>query len=148
MHALPGRLFCPARVGLRSPTRRPAGSSLHVGAPQHHHPHAKKNFALLLIKRQLRTYLTRPFCLSGKQDYKKTKPALRAARLKAEAKKSSSGFRVNLHSPPLHSTRPPPLPSLCLCRPSFVPPTTAIPSVGSVITHFHLRPRDAALAFL
>uniref|UniRef100_A0A674ML95 Triple QxxK/R motif-containing protein n=1 Tax=Takifugu rubripes TaxID=31033 RepID=A0A674ML95_TAKRU len=29
----------------------------------------------------------------GKQDYKKTKPALRAARLKAEAKKNSSGFR-------------------------------------------------------
>ncbi|XP_029938042.1 triple QxxK/R motif-containing protein [Salarias fasciatus] len=29
----------------------------------------------------------------GKQDYKKTKGALKATRLKAEAKKSSSGFR-------------------------------------------------------
>ncbi|XP_022053514.1 triple QxxK/R motif-containing protein [Acanthochromis polyacanthus] len=29
----------------------------------------------------------------GKQDYKKTKSALKATRLKAEAKKSSSGFR-------------------------------------------------------
>lgn len=29
----------------------------------------------------------------GKQDYKKTKTALKATRLKAEAKKSSSGFR-------------------------------------------------------
>ncbi|XP_078123798.1 triple QxxK/R motif-containing protein [Sander vitreus] len=29
----------------------------------------------------------------GKQDYKKTKPALKATRLKAEAKKYSSGFR-------------------------------------------------------
>uniref|UniRef100_A0A3Q1FG24 Triple QxxK/R motif-containing protein n=1 Tax=Acanthochromis polyacanthus TaxID=80966 RepID=A0A3Q1FG24_9TELE len=32
----------------------------------------------------------------GKQDYKKTKSALKATRLKAEAKKSSSGFRVRL----------------------------------------------------
>uniref|UniRef100_A0A8C9YC05 Triple QxxK/R motif-containing protein n=1 Tax=Sander lucioperca TaxID=283035 RepID=A0A8C9YC05_SANLU len=32
----------------------------------------------------------------GKQDYKKTKPALKATRLKAEAKKYSSGFRVRL----------------------------------------------------
>ncbi|KAG8005196.1 Triple QxxK/R motif-containing protein [Nibea albiflora] len=31
--------------------------------------------------------------LSGKQDYKKTKSALKATRLKAEAKKNSSGFR-------------------------------------------------------
>ncbi|XP_037549614.1 triple QxxK/R motif-containing protein [Nematolebias whitei] len=30
---------------------------------------------------------------TGKQDYKKTKPVLKATRLKAEAKKSSSGFR-------------------------------------------------------
>lgn len=29
----------------------------------------------------------------GKQDYKKTKSALKATRLRAEAKKSSSGFR-------------------------------------------------------
>ncbi|XP_034401278.1 triple QxxK/R motif-containing protein [Cyclopterus lumpus] len=29
----------------------------------------------------------------GKQDYKKTKPALKATRLRAEAKKNSSGFR-------------------------------------------------------
>ncbi|XP_060760037.1 triple QxxK/R motif-containing protein [Neoarius graeffei] len=29
----------------------------------------------------------------GKQDYKKTKPALRATRLKAEAKKSAPGIR-------------------------------------------------------
>ncbi|KAM4539002.1 triple QxxK/R motif-containing protein isoform 1-T2 [Odontesthes bonariensis] len=29
----------------------------------------------------------------GKQDYKKTKPVLKATRLKAEAKKNSSGFR-------------------------------------------------------
>ncbi|XP_019751533.1 triple QxxK/R motif-containing protein [Hippocampus comes] len=29
----------------------------------------------------------------GKQDYKKTKSVLKATRLKAEAKKSSSGFR-------------------------------------------------------
>ncbi|XP_041663975.1 triple QxxK/R motif-containing protein [Cheilinus undulatus] len=29
----------------------------------------------------------------GKQDYKKTKSALKATRLKAEAKKTSSGFR-------------------------------------------------------
>ncbi|XP_030003930.1 triple QxxK/R motif-containing protein [Sphaeramia orbicularis] len=29
----------------------------------------------------------------GKQDYKKTKTALKATRLKAEAKKNSSGFR-------------------------------------------------------
>ncbi|XP_071378127.1 triple QxxK/R motif-containing protein [Centroberyx affinis] len=29
----------------------------------------------------------------GKQDYKKTKSALKATRLKAEAKKSSTGFR-------------------------------------------------------
>lgn len=36
------------------------------------------------------------FCLSGKQDYKKTKSALKATRLKAEAKKNSSGFRVRL----------------------------------------------------
>uniref|UniRef100_A0A4W6CLD8 Triple QxxK/R motif-containing protein n=1 Tax=Lates calcarifer TaxID=8187 RepID=A0A4W6CLD8_LATCA len=33
------------------------------------------------------------FSLSGKQDYKKTKSALKATRLKAEAKKTSSGFR-------------------------------------------------------
>lgn len=36
------------------------------------------------------------FSLSGKQDYKKTKSALKATRLKAEAKKNSSGFRVRL----------------------------------------------------
>lgn len=36
------------------------------------------------------------FFLSGKQDYKKTKSALKATRLKAEAKKNSSGFRVRL----------------------------------------------------
>lgn len=36
------------------------------------------------------------FSLLGKQDYKKTKPVLRATKLKAEAKKNSSGFRVNL----------------------------------------------------
>ncbi|XP_075961723.1 triple QxxK/R motif-containing protein isoform X1 [Anarhichas minor] len=30
----------------------------------------------------------------GKQDYKKTKSALKATRLKADAKKNSSGFRV------------------------------------------------------
>uniref|UniRef100_A0A671MKD0 Triple QxxK/R motif-containing protein n=1 Tax=Sinocyclocheilus anshuiensis TaxID=1608454 RepID=A0A671MKD0_9TELE len=29
----------------------------------------------------------------GKQDYKKTKPALRATRLKAEAKRSAPGIR-------------------------------------------------------
>uniref|UniRef100_A0A3B5N0V6 Triple QxxK/R motif-containing protein n=1 Tax=Xiphophorus couchianus TaxID=32473 RepID=A0A3B5N0V6_9TELE len=34
----------------------------------------------------------------GKQDYKKTKSVLKATRLKAEAKKSSSGFRVRLHN--------------------------------------------------
>lgn len=34
--------------------------------------------------------------LSGKQDYKKTKSVLKATRLKAEAKKNSSGFRVRL----------------------------------------------------
>lgn len=34
------------------------------------------------------------FSLSGKQDYKKTKPALRATRLKAEAKRSAPGIRV------------------------------------------------------
>uniref|UniRef100_A0A672K8R9 Triple QxxK/R motif-containing protein n=1 Tax=Sinocyclocheilus grahami TaxID=75366 RepID=A0A672K8R9_SINGR len=33
------------------------------------------------------------FSLSGKQDYKKTKPALRATRLKAEAKRSAPGIR-------------------------------------------------------
>ncbi|MEQ2284464.1 hypothetical protein AMECASPLE_021902 [Ameca splendens] len=32
----------------------------------------------------------------GKQDYKKTKSVLKATRLKAEAKKNSSGFRVRL----------------------------------------------------
>ena len=36
------------------------------------------------------------FCLLGKQDYKKTKSVLKATRLKAEAKKNSSGFRVRL----------------------------------------------------
>lgn len=36
------------------------------------------------------------FFLSGKQDYKKTKSALKATRLQAEAKKNSSGFRVRL----------------------------------------------------
>uniref|UniRef100_A0A671MIK2 Triple QxxK/R motif-containing protein n=1 Tax=Sinocyclocheilus anshuiensis TaxID=1608454 RepID=A0A671MIK2_9TELE len=30
----------------------------------------------------------------GKQDYKKTKPALRATRLKAEAKRSAPGIRA------------------------------------------------------
>uniref|UniRef100_A0A8C9VU77 Triple QxxK/R motif-containing protein n=1 Tax=Scleropages formosus TaxID=113540 RepID=A0A8C9VU77_SCLFO len=30
----------------------------------------------------------------GKQDYKKTKPALRAARLKAEAKRNAPGIRI------------------------------------------------------
>ncbi|XP_042292573.1 triple QxxK/R motif-containing protein isoform X2 [Thunnus albacares] len=35
----------------------------------------------------------RDMILSGKQDYKKTKSALKATRLKAEAKKNSSGFR-------------------------------------------------------
>lgn len=35
-----------------------------------------------------------PLSLSGKQDYKKTKPALRATRLKAEAKRSAPGIRV------------------------------------------------------
>lgn len=34
--------------------------------------------------------------LSGKQDYKKAKSVLKATRLKAEAKKNSSGFRVRL----------------------------------------------------
>ncbi|TKS88434.1 Triple QxxK/R motif-containing protein [Collichthys lucidus] len=34
----------------------------------------------------------------GKQDYKKTKSALKATRLKAEAKKNSSGFRMQLAS--------------------------------------------------
>lgn len=34
------------------------------------------------------------FSLSGKQDYKKNKPALRATRLKAEAKRSAPGIRV------------------------------------------------------
>uniref|UniRef100_A0A6I8PC92 Triple QxxK/R motif-containing protein n=1 Tax=Ornithorhynchus anatinus TaxID=9258 RepID=A0A6I8PC92_ORNAN len=33
----------------------------------------------------------------GKQDYKKTKPILRATRLKAEAKKTAFGIRVNIH---------------------------------------------------
>lgn len=32
----------------------------------------------------------------GKQDYKKTKPALRATRLKAEAKRSAPGIRVRV----------------------------------------------------
>uniref|UniRef100_A0A671UZS4 Triple QxxK/R motif-containing protein n=1 Tax=Sparus aurata TaxID=8175 RepID=A0A671UZS4_SPAAU len=32
----------------------------------------------------------------GKQDYKKTKSVLKATRLKAEAKKNSTGFRVRL----------------------------------------------------
>uniref|UniRef100_A0A9J7YWM2 Triple QxxK/R motif-containing protein n=1 Tax=Cyprinus carpio carpio TaxID=630221 RepID=A0A9J7YWM2_CYPCA len=31
----------------------------------------------------------------GKQDYKKTKPALRATRLKAEAKRSAPGIRAS-----------------------------------------------------
>lgn len=44
------------------------------------------------------------FFLSGKQDYKKTKSVLRATRLKAEAKKTSSGFRVNLRSALLTAT--------------------------------------------
>ncbi|XP_040910016.1 triple QxxK/R motif-containing protein isoform X3 [Toxotes jaculatrix] len=33
----------------------------------------------------------------GKQDYKKTKSVLKATRLKAEAKKNSSGFRSLTH---------------------------------------------------
>ncbi len=36
------------------------------------------------------------FFFPGKQDYKKTKSVLKATRLKAEAKKNSSGFRVRL----------------------------------------------------
>lgn len=44
------------------------------------------------------------FFFSGKQDYKKTKSVLRATRLKAEAKKNSSGFRVNLRSALLSAT--------------------------------------------
>ncbi len=38
------------------------------------------------------------FSLPGKQDYKKTKSVLKATRLKAEAKKNFSGFRVRLDS--------------------------------------------------
>uniref|UniRef100_A0A8C9TMP2 Triple QxxK/R motif-containing protein n=1 Tax=Scleropages formosus TaxID=113540 RepID=A0A8C9TMP2_SCLFO len=37
----------------------------------------------------------------GKQDYKKTKPALRAARLKAEAKRNAPGIRVRAYILPL-----------------------------------------------
>ncbi|GLD65881.1 triple QxxK/R motif-containing protein isoform X6 [Lates japonicus] len=36
----------------------------------------------------------------GKQDYKKTKSALKATRLKAEAKKTSSGFRAGQMAAP------------------------------------------------
>ena len=36
------------------------------------------------------------FSLSGKQDYKKTKLDLKLTRLKAEAKKNSSGFKVRI----------------------------------------------------
>lgn len=47
------------------------------------------------------------FCLSGKQDYKKTKPVLRATRLKAEAKRSAPGIRVR-HGCLSFSLPPPP----------------------------------------
>lgn len=52
------------------------------------------------------------FSLPGKQDYKKTKPALKATRLKAEAKKNSSGFRVKVGSLHLHPICPPLFPSV------------------------------------
>ncbi|TRY84351.1 hypothetical protein DNTS_025446 [Danionella cerebrum] len=38
------------------------------------------------------------FVAKGKQDYKKSRPVLRATRLKAEAKRSASGIRVRLLS--------------------------------------------------
>uniref|UniRef100_A0A8K9X983 Triple QxxK/R motif-containing protein n=1 Tax=Oncorhynchus mykiss TaxID=8022 RepID=A0A8K9X983_ONCMY len=37
----------------------------------------------------------------GKQDYKKTKSALKLTKLKAEAKKSAPGIRVCMSHPPL-----------------------------------------------
>lgn len=113
----------------------------------HHNHYLKKNFVLFLINWQLHTYLTRLFCLSGKQDYKKTKPALRAARLKAEAKKNSSGFRVNLRSPPLSTQPLLHYCHFCLCRPSFVRPTTAIPSVGESNNTFPPAPARRCVRF-
>ncbi|XP_054620419.1 triple QxxK/R motif-containing protein isoform X2 [Dunckerocampus dactyliophorus] len=68
----------------------------------------------------------------GKQDYKKTKSVLKATRLKAEAKKNSSGFRLaakgvllcsllqHLHAFFSSSSSPSPLVG-CICPPSAEP---------------------------
>lgn len=151
IRASPGGLFCPTWVGHKSPlsagdlvaARREIFARA-VVAPRRYNRHLSTNFGLFVLN----WHLTRLFCLSGKQDYKKTKPALRAARLKAEAKKNSSGFRVNLRSAPLSTQHVLHYCRLRLCQPSFVRLTTTIPSVGKVVTHLHLRPRDAALASL
>lgn len=47
---------------------------------------------------KLEVYISITHCLNyfflGKQDYKKTKPILRATKLKAEAKKTALGIKV------------------------------------------------------
>lgn len=65
--------------------------------------------------------------LAGKQDYKKTKSVLKATRLKAEAKKNSTGFRVRL------SWTPPSLLYLSACLSCLGP--SAIPLVCLPANH-------------
>ncbi|XP_045914879.1 triple QxxK/R motif-containing protein isoform X5 [Micropterus dolomieu] len=69
----------------------------------------------------------------GKQDYKKTKSVLKATRLKAEAKKNSSGFRsaglILRSSPPRTSPMVSSLFTLASSAPVFPGPLVPVSSV-------------------
>lgn len=155
MHTLPGGLFAPRESAPRVQQRRwSAGGSARrasSSSDQHLLQGSFEEQLTFLIKWGLFLDWSDAcvcfFFFSGKQDYKKTKSVLRATRLKAEAKKNSSGFRVNLRSA-LLSTTSTRYCSLCLCQPPFVCLTATVPSVGNLIIHFHLHPRNAALALL
>lgn len=153
-HTLPGGLFGPRESAASVRPRRWSSGGSAVGKQRLLQGSSEGQLLTFLIKQGFIFYLffltdlmRLCFCFSGKQDYKKTKLALRATRLKAEAKKNSSGFRVNLRSP-LLSTTSTRYCSLCPSRPSCVHSTMTILSVGNLIIHFHLRPRDAAWALL
>lgn len=112
LQALPGGLFAPR------PTKSPTTPAICWLLSQEilFCPHTAP--LTVVLPRTTDFLLSGDFFFLGKQDYKKTKSVLKATRLKAEAKKNSSGFRVNLRSALLFtlSTRSC---SLCLCQPSF-----------------------------
>lgn len=105
MHTLPGGLIAPRESAARVQQHRgTAGGSARRVSSWHSTSYSGhlKNFWLLLLSGDFFFLIALMhvclFFFPGKQDYKKTKSALRATRLKAEAKKNSSGFRVNLLS--------------------------------------------------